>query len=50
VWTCAVESALHYGTVHTVNVKGVAMQAVKALDGEDAWLHTLLNEALGGGV
>ena len=40
---------LNYGAVRTVNVKGVATQVLQASEGEDAWLHTLLNAALGGG-
>ena len=49
MWTRAVEGALNYGSVHTVKVKVVAAQAVKASEGEDAWLHTILNTAKGGG-
>jgi len=49
VWTPAVESALNYDTVHTVNFEGVATQPLKVSEGEDTWLHTLLNAALGGG-
>jgi len=47
VWTRSIESALKYGAVHTVKVKGVGEQALKASEGENAWFETLLNVTLG---